>query len=660
MISTKRGRDFVSLRAENKIVTDMNRKVLLMILDGWGEGKHDHSNAIYTAGTPFIDSLRAKYPMSHLLTCGEAVGLPDGQMGNSEVGHMNLGAGRVVYQDLMKINKTCRDHKLLSRAEVKGVYDYVKESGKKLHLMGLCSTGGVHSSLDHYYEFLNVAKEYGLENVYVHCFMDGRDTDPHSGKGFVADLEKHMAESTGKVATVCGRFYAMDRDKRWARVKEAYDLLTEGKGAAFTSATEGIQASYDADVTDEFIKPIESGKKLHLMGLCSTGGVHSSLDHYYEFLNVAKEYGLENVYVHCFMDGRDTDPHSGKGFVADLEKHMAESTGKVATVCGRFYAMDRDKRWARVKEAYDLLTEGKGAAFTSATEGIQASYDADVTDEFIKPIVVTDAAGAPLAKIEEGDAVIFMNFRNDRAREITSVLTQQDMPEEGMHVIPNLYYCCMTPYDAAFKGLHILFDKEIVKDTLGEIVSKAGLHQLRIAETEKYAHVTFFFNGGRETPFENEDRILVPSPKVPTYDLQPEMSAPIVTEKLIGAIDSDKDDLIILNYANGDMIGHTGVYDAIVKAVRCIDGCVEKVVTEAIKHDYVILITADHGNADHAVNEDGTPNTAHSLNPVQFIVVNAGDEVKSVKDGALCNVAPTILKLMGLPQPADMDAEPLI
>lgn len=507
----------------------MDRKVLLMILDGWGEGRHDHSNAIYTAGAPFIDSLRAKYPMSHLQTCGEAVGLPDGQMGNSEVGHMNLGAGRVVYQDLMKINKTCREHKLLTRAEIKGVYDYVKQTGKKLHLMGLCSTGGVHSSLDHYYEFLNVAKEYGLDNVFVHCFMDGRDTDPHSGKGFVADLEKHMAESTGKVASVCGRFYAMDRDKRWNRVKEAYDLLVNGQGAAFTSATDGIQASYDADVTDEFIKPI----------------------------------------------------------------------------------------------------------------------------------VITDAAGAPLAKIEEGDAIIFMNFRNDRAREITAVLTQQDMPEEGMHIIPNLYYCCMTPYDAAFKGLHILFDKEIVKDTLGEIVSKAGLHQLRIAETEKYAHVTFFFNGGRETPFENEARILVPSPKVPTYDLQPEMSAPIVTEKLIEAIDTDKEDLIILNYANGDMIGHTGVYDAICTAVRCIDGCVEKVVTEAIKHNYVILITADHGNADHAVNDDGTPNTAHSLNPVQFIVVNAGDEVKSVKDGALCNVAPTILKLMGLPQPADMDAEPL-
>ena len=333
----------------------MDRKVLLMILDGWGEGRHDHSNAIYTAGAPFIDSLRAKYPMSHLQTCGEAVGLPDGQMGNSEVGHMNLGAGRVVYQDLMKINKTCREHKLLTRAEIKGVYDYVKQTGKKLHLMGLCSTGGVHSSLDHYYEFLNVAKEYGLDNVFVHCFMDGRDTDPHSGKGFVADLEKHMAESTGKVASVCGRFYAMDRDKRWNRVKEAYDLLVNGQGAAFTSATDGIQASYDADVTDEFIKPI----------------------------------------------------------------------------------------------------------------------------------VITDAAGAPLAKIEEGDAIIFMNFRNDRAREITAVLTQQDMPDEGMHIIPNLYYCCMTPYDAAFKGLHILFDKEIVKDTLGEIVSKAGLHQLRIAETEK-------------------------------------------------------------------------------------------------------------------------------------------------------------------------------
>ena len=508
----------------------MDRKVLLMILDGWGEGKHDHSNAIYTQGAPFIDTLRAKYPMSHLQACGEYVGLPDGQMGNSEVGHMNLGAGRVVYQDLMKINKACREHKLLDRAEVKSVYDYVKQSGKKLHLLGLCSRGGVHSSLEHYFEFLNVAKEYGLEDVYVHCFMDGRDTDPRSGAGFVAELEEHMAASTGKVASVCGRFYAMDRDKRWERVQQAYNLLVKGEGAAFTSAAEGIKASYEADVTDEFIKPI----------------------------------------------------------------------------------------------------------------------------------VITGADGQPLAKIEEGDAVIFMNFRNDRAREITAVLTQNDMPDFGMKVIPNLYYCCMTPYDASFTGLHILFDKELVQDTLGEVVSKAGKRQLRIAETEKYAHVTFFFNGGRETPFENEDRILVNSPKVATYDLQPEMSAPEVTEKLVEAINTEKEDLIILNFANGDMVGHTGVYDAICKAVKCIDGCVEKVVNAAIEHGYAILLTADHGNADNAVNPDGSPNTTHSLNLVQFIVINAGDDVKEVKDGALCNVAPTILKLMGIPQPAAMEAEPLI
>lgn len=506
----------------------MNRKVLLMILDGWGEGRHDKSNAIYTQGAPFIDSLRAKYPMSHLQACGEYVGLPDGQMGNSEVGHMNLGAGRVVYQDLVKINMACRDHKLMENKEIKACYDYLKKSGKKLHFFGLCSHGGVHSSLDHLYEFLSEAKNAGLEGVYVHCFMDGRDTDPHSGLGFVKELEEKMAQTTGKVATVCGRFYAMDRDKRWGRVKEAYDMLVEGKGAKFTSALEAIQASYDAGVTDEFIKPV-------------------------------------------------------------------------------------------------VITEG----------------------------------GKPLAKVEEGDAVIFYNFRNDRARELTNVLTQNDMPEEGMHTIP-LYYCCLTPYDASFTGLHILFDKEEVKDTLGEVVSRAGKSQLRIAETEKYAHVTFFFNGGREVPFENEDRILVNSPKVATYDLQPEMSAIEVTDKLCGAIRSEKEDMIILNFANGDMVGHTGVYGAIRNAVGCIDGCVEAVVTCALAHDYVVLLTADHGNADYAVNPDGTPNTAHSLNPVQFIVIGAGDEVKTVKDGALCNVAPTILKLMGIPQPEAMTAEPLI
>jgi len=499
-----------------------------MILDGWGEGRHDHSNAIYTQGAPFIDSLRAKYPMSHLHACGEYVGLPDGQMGNSEVGHMNLGAGRVVYQDLVKINMACREHKLLDNKEIRAVYDYVKKSGVKLHFLGLCSHGGVHSSLNHLYEFLSEAKNEGLKDVYVHCFMDGRDTDPHSGKGFIHELEEKMAQTTGRVASVCGRFYAMDRDKRWNRIKEAYDMLVSGRGAAFASAEEAVQASYDADVTDEFIKPV-------------------------------------------------------------------------------------------------VITE----------------------------------SGAPLATISKDDAVIFFNFRNDRARELTNVLTQNDMPEEGMHTLP-LYYCCLTPYDASFKGLHILFDKEEVKDTLGETVARAGKSQLRIAETEKYAHVTFFFNGGRETPFENEDRILVNSPKVATYDLQPEMSAIEVTDKLCADIRSEKHDMIILNFANGDMVGHTGVYGAICNAVGCIDGCTEAVVTAALAHDYVVLLTADHGNADHAVNEDGTPNTAHSLNLVQFIVIGAGDEVKSVKDGSLCNVAPTILKLMGIPQPAAMTAEPLI
>ena len=359
------------------------------------------------------------------------------------------------------------------------------------------------------------------------------------------------------------------------------------------------------------------------------------------------------------MDGRDTDPRSGRGFLEELEGKMAETTGKIATVCGRFYAMDRDKRWNRVKEAYDMLVSGVGSKFTSAIDAIQASYDADVTDEFVKPCVITDAAGEPLAKIEEGDAVIFYNFRNDRAREITAALTQQDMPEEGMHTIP-LYYCCLTPYDASFKGVHILFDKELVDQTLGETVAAAGKRQLRIAETEKYAHVTFFFNGGREAQFQNEDRILVNSPKVPTYDLLPQMSAPEVAEKLIDVIRTGKEDMIILNFANGDMVGHTGVYTAVTKTVETIDKLVGRVVEEAIAQDYVVLLTADHGNADFEVNADGTPNTAHSLNTVQFVVINAGDAVKEVKNGALCNVAPTILKLMGIPQPPKMTAEPLI
>ncbi len=498
---------------------------MLMILDGWGLGREDKSNAIYTQGQPNIDALREKYPHSQLMACGEDVGLPDGQMGNSEVGHLNIGAGRVVYQDLVKINKVCREHKMLENKEIKAVMEYAKK-GHALHFLGLVSRGGVHSSLEHLFGFLDTAKECGLEKVYVHCFMDGRDTDPRSGKGFVAELEEHMKQSCGKVASVCGRFYAMDRDKRWNRIKEAYDLLTEGKGAAFTSAQDGVQASYDQEVTDEFIKPI------------------------------------------CIVEN-----------------------------------------------------------------------------------------GKPVATIKENDAVIFFNFRNDRAREMTSVLTQKDMPEEGMHTIP-LYYCCLTPYDDQFKGLHILFDKENVHKTLGEVVAEAGKRQLRIAETEKYAHVTFFFNGGREEPFENEDRILVASPKVATYDLQPEMSAPEVAEKLIEAIRTGKEDMIILNFANGDMVGHTGVYPAICKAVETIDNLVGRVVKEARKMDYSVLITADHGNADYAVNEDGTPNTAHSLNPVQFVVVDK--DVKTVEDGRLCDIAPTILHLMGIPQPEEMTGKVLV
>ena len=393
------------------------------------------------------------------------------------------------------------------------------------------------------------------------------------------------------------------------------------------------------------------------MGLCSNGGVHSSLEHLYEFLSVAKEKNLSDVFVHCFMDGRDTDPKSGKGFIEEIESKMAESTGKIASVVGRYYAMDRDKRWDRVKLGYDLIVNGVGEKATSAVDAVQKSYDEGVTDEFIKPITIVNESGESVGTIQEGDAVVFFNFRNDRAREITAVLTQQDMPEEGMHTIP-LYYCCLTPYDDKFTGLHILFNKENVEKTLGEVVASAGKKQLRIAETEKYAHVTFFFSGGREATFENEDRILVNSPKVATYDLQPEMSAPEVTEKLIEALDTQRNDVVILNYANGDMVGHTGVYSAICEAVKTVDGCVGRVVEAAKKNGYTVLITADHGNADNAVNEDGSPNTAHSLNLVQFIVVD--DDIKEVKNGVLADIAPTILKLMGIAQPEEMTGKSLI
>ena len=401
----------------------------------------------------------------------------------------------------------------------------------------------------------------------------------------------------------------------------------------------------------------EDGERaLHLWGLVSAGGVHSSLEHLFALIDTAQECGVQKVYIHCFMDGRDTDPHSGVGFIKELEEHIAEKRAKIASVCGRFYAMDRDKRWERIKEAYDLIVEGKGAVFENAVDGVEASYAEGVTDEFIKPIVIMEK-GAPVAKLKPHDAVIFFNFRNDRARELTSVLTQKDMPEFQMHTIP-LYYCCLTPYDDEFKGLHILFGKEHVQNTIGEVVARAGLKQLRIAETEKYAHVTFFFNGGREEPFENEERILVPSPKVATYDLKPEMSAPEVAERLIAAIKSKRNDMIILNFANGDMVGHTGVFDAILKAVKTVDSLVGEVVTAARENGYSVLITADHGNADCAVNDDGSPNTQHSLNPVQFIVVD--DDVKNVSNGRLCDIAPTMLYLMGIPQPSEMTGKILV
>ena len=503
----------------------MGNKALLMILDGWGIGPTEKSNAIYSTPTPYWDSLLEKYPHSQLMACGEDVGLPDGQMGNSEVGHLNIGGGRVVYQDLVKINKAIADGSIRKNPEIVKAYTYANETGKGLHIMGLTSTGGVHSSLDHLFALCDIAKEYGLEKVFIHCFMDGRDTDPESGKGFVADVERHCAESAGVVSTIIGRYYAMDRDKRWERIKVAYDQLVNGEGKQSDNMTQAIQESYDEGVTDEFIKPI----------------------------------------VNSTVDGR----------------------------------------------------------------------------------------------IKEGDVVIFFNYRNDRAKEITIALTQQDMPEQGMTTISGLQYFCMTPYDASFTGVNILFPKENVTNTLAEYLSSKGKKQLHIAETEKYAHVTFFFNGGREEPFEGEDRILVPSPKVATYDLKPEMSAYEVKDKLVAAIGEQKYDFIVVNYANGDMVGHTGVYDAIQKAVVAIDQCVNETVEAAKKAGYEVIIIADHGNADHAVNADGTPNTAHSLNPVPCIYVSENKQAH-VKNGRLADVAPSILQIMGLEQPADMTGEKLI
>ena len=470
----------------------MSKKALLIILDGYGIGDHKKDDVIFNTPTPYMDSIVAEYPHSQLQASGENVGLPDGQMGNSEVGHLNIGAGRVVYQDLVKINRAIADGSFAENQEIKNAFTYAQKNGVPIHFMGLASAGGVHSSLGHLYALCDTAKAYGLDKVFIHAFMDGRDTDPKSGAGFLQEIQDHCKQSTGTIASVVGRYYAMDRDH------------AEG-------------------VTDEFIKPIVNDR----------------------------------------VDGR----------------------------------------------------------------------------------------------IGAGHVVIFFNYRNDRAKELTTVLTQHS--EDGMNPIPDLQYYCMTPYDDSFKGVHILFTKSDVPDTLGEFLSREGKKQLHIAETEKYAHVTFFFNGGKEEPFPGEDRILVPSPKVATYDLQPEMSAPEVTDKLVEQIDSEKYDFIVVNFANGDMVGHTGVYSAIEKAIATLDKCVEKTVEAAKRHGYETVIIADHGNADHALNEDGSPNTAHSLNPVPFIYIGSHKDAK-VKNGILADVAPSLLKLMELPQPKDMTGEDLI
>ena len=504
----------------------MAKKALLMILDGWGIGNHGKGDVIFNTPTPYMDYLNENYPHSQLLACGENVGLPDGQMGNSEVGHLNIGAGRIVYQDLVKINRACKDGSILKNPEIISAYEYAKLNGKSVHLMGLTSDGGVHSSLYHLFTLIDISKTYGIKNTFVHCFMDGRDTDPKSGKGFIQEVTDRCAQVPGaSIASIIGRFYAMDRDKRWERIKIAYDLLISAEGKQAADMVQAMQESYDEGVTDEFIKPINN-----------------------------------------------------------------------STVDGT---------------------------------------------------------------IKDGDVVIFFNYRNDRAKELTIVLTQQEMMDQGMHTIPGLQYYCMTPYDASFTGVHILFPKENVTDTLGEYLSSKGIKQLHTAETEKYAHVTFFFNGGREAPYENEDRILVASPKVATYDLKPEMSAFEVKDKLVAAIQENKYEFIVVNFANGDMVGHTGVYEAIEAAVKAVDQCVNDVVEAAKAQDYEIIIIADHGNADNAINPDGTPNTAHSLNPVPFIYVTDNKNA-TVENGVLADVAPSILHIMGLEQPEAMTGKNLI
>ncbi|MFD1144056.1 2,3-bisphosphoglycerate-independent phosphoglycerate mutase [Larkinella insperata] len=509
----------------------MNKKVILMILDGWGiAGKVDVS-AIDAAKTPFIDSLYTKYSHSQLQASGLSVGLPLGQMGNSEVGHMNLGAGRIVYQDLVRVNKAVEEHTLDQEPVLVDALNYAKTNGKKVHFIGLVSDGGVHAHIE------------------------------------------------------------------------------------------------------------------HLKGLCS----------------IAHNQGLTDVFIHAFTDGRDTDPKSGYGYLADLENHLKTTTGQIATVIGRYYAMDRDNRWERVKLAYDAMVKGVGHVTCTADRilaSVQQSYDEEVTDEFIKPIIVTNANGNPLATIQDGDVVLCFNFRTDRGREITLALSQRDYPEQDMKKL-NLYYVTMTNYDNDFVGVKVIYDKDNLSQTLGEVVSRAGKKQIRIAETEKYPHVTFFFSGGREDVFEGESRLLCPSPKVATYDLKPEMSAFDIRDSIIPELEREDVDFVCLNFANTDMVGHTGVFSAVVKAAETVDQCAQAVIATALAHGYSTLVIADHGNADYMVNEDGSPNTAHTTNPVPCILVDDAYHPK-LNNGVLADIAPTILQLMGIPQPAVMTGHSLI
>lgn len=505
----------------------MSKHVGLIILDGWGIGNHSHSDAIFNANTPFMDSLVASYPNATLLTSGENVGLPDGQMGNSEVGHMNIGAGRIVYQELTRINKSIRE----------------------------------------------------------------------------------------------GEFFELP-------------VLTEA-----------------------FKKAKSEGRKVHFLGLVSKGGVHSSQEHLYALCEMASKFDLKDVFIHAFTDGRDCDPKSGLAFIQELEEKISGSTGKIASVIGRYYAMDRDNRWERIKKAYDLLTKGEGKPVESAVEGIRHSYLNKVTDEFIEPIVIAEN-GQPITIIEDGDIVINFNFRTDRPREISIALTQKDFHEFNMHKL-ELHYCTMTNYDASFQNVHVIYEKDNLNMTLGEVIAQNNLTQVRIAETEKYPHVTFFFSGGREVPFEGESRILVNSPKVATYDLQPEMSAFEVRDKIIDFMQTEKPNFICLNFANPDMVGHTGVYSAIVKAVETVDQCLKNVVDNGVELGYEFIVIADHGNADFAINEDGSPNTAHSLNPVPVVYVTNSND-KGIKDGILADVAPTILEAMGIQKPIEMTGNSLI